>query len=88
MIPCMNKTLFGIDCLGCGTQRAIVLIFRGDFAGAFNMFPAIYTTLLLVFFIFLNIIQKSRNYNKLIIALAIVNVAIMIFSYIYKITNL
>ncbi len=88
MIPCMNKTLFGIDCLGCGTQRAIVLIFRGDFAGAFHMFPAIYTTLLLVFFIFLNLIQKSKNYNKLIIGLAIVNVVIMIFSYIYKITNL
>ncbi|MES2747917.1 MAG: DUF2752 domain-containing protein [Bacteroidota bacterium] len=50
MIPCMNKQLFGVDCLGCGTQRALLLVLKGDFVAAFHMFPAIYTTL--IFFAF------------------------------------
>ncbi|WP_394760291.1 DUF2752 domain-containing protein [Flavobacterium sp.] len=84
MIPCMNKSIFGIDCLGCGTQRALVLIFNGDFSGAFYMFPAIYTLLLFFIFIGLHFIDKKRNYNTLISLFAILNGMIMIISYIYK----
>ncbi|MFM9989001.1 DUF2752 domain-containing protein [Flavobacterium sp.] len=87
MIPCVNKTLFGVDCLGCGTQRAFVLILKGEFIEAFYMFPAIYTTILFFIILGLNFIDKSRNYHKLIISLAIINAAIMIASYIYKLTN-
>ncbi|PWA07321.1 hypothetical protein DB895_00950 [Flavobacterium psychrotolerans] len=84
MIPCMNKKLFGVECLGCGTQRALVLILRGEFTAAFHMFPAIFTTLLFFMVLGLNFIDKSRNYHKIIIGLAIVNAIIMIVSYIYK----
>jgi uncharacterized membrane protein YozB (DUF420 family) len=87
MIPCVNKTLFGVDCLGCGTQRAFVLILKGEFIEAFYMFPAIYTTILFFIILGLNFIDKSRNYHKLIISLAIINTVIMIVSYIYKLTN-
>ena len=87
MIPCVNKTLFGVDCLGCGTQRALVLILKGEFIEAFYMFPAIYTTILFFIILGLNFIDKSRNYHKIIISLAIINAVIMIVSYIYKLTN-
>ena len=87
MIPCINKTLFGVDCLGCGTQRAFVLILKGKFIEAFYMFPAIYTTILFFIILGLNFIDKSRNYHKPIISLAIINAVIMIVSYIYKLTN-
>lgn len=88
MIPCFNKKIFGIDCLGCGTQRSLSLLFKGDFAGAFHMFPAIYTSIFLFAIIGLHFIDKSRNYHKAIIGLAITNAVIMIISYIYKMTNL
>ncbi len=42
MLPCLNKELFGVDCIGCGIQRATVLLFRGEFIAAFKMYPAIY----------------------------------------------
>jgi hypothetical protein len=35
MIPCMNKTLFGVDCMGCGTQRALAFLLKGEFVEAF-----------------------------------------------------
>ncbi len=88
MIPCMNKQLFGIDCLGCGTQRAFLLLLNGQFTAAFKMFPAIYSTVFLFVFLGLHFIDKSRNYNKIIIGLAILNAAIMIIAYIYKLINI
>ena len=46
MLPCLNKQLFGIDCLGCGIQRATALLFKGEFIAAFKIYPAIYSLLL------------------------------------------
>ena len=88
MIPCMSKSIFGIDCLGCGTQRALLLVLNGQFLKAFYMFPAIYTTIALFLFLGLHFVDKSRNYHKKIVYLAIINAVIMIVSYIYKLTNI
>jgi hypothetical protein len=48
MLPCLNKKIFGVDCLGCGMQRSISLLLKGDFVAAFYMYPAIYPLLLLL----------------------------------------
>lgn len=86
MIPCMSKQLFGLDCPGCGMQRSVALLLRGDFVAAFHMFPAVYTTIPLFLFIGLHFVDKRRNYTKLIIPIAIANAAIMIIAYFYKLT--
>ena len=87
MIPCMNKQLFGFDCPGCGMQRSLALILKGEFTHAFFMFPAIYTMIAFFGFVALNFLDKKRNYHKIIISLGIINGLIMIISYIYKILN-
>jgi multisubunit Na+/H+ antiporter MnhC subunit len=84
MLPCMFKKMFGIDCIGCGIQRAIYFVFQGEFEKAFFMFPAIYTTILFFISIALFVIDKKHNYHKIIIFLAITNAVIMIVSYVYK----
>ena len=87
MLPCLNKKLFGIDCFGCGTQRSLMLLYQGDFIGAFHMFPAIYTTVLLFGCIGLHCVDKSRNYQKVITGIAILNALIMVSAYFYKLTH-
>lgn len=87
MLPCFSKSLFGMDCPGCGAQRSLLFFVNGDFTAAFKMFPAIYTTLFFFLFLGLHLMDKSRNYSKIVISLAIANGVIMIVSYIYKITN-
>lgn len=88
MLPCMSKQLFGMDCPGCGMQRSLLLVLKGEFSEAFFMFPAIYTTILFFVSIGLHFVDKSRNYHKIIVPIAIINAFIMIISYIYKQTNL
>lgn len=84
MFPCISKTLFGIECLGCGFQRALVLLFQGNFGEALKMYPAIYSSLILLFFIGLHFINRNRNYKKILLILAIINSVFMIGGYYYK----
>jgi len=84
MLPCLNKQLFGIDCLGCGIQRATALLFRGEFVAAFKMYPAIYTLIILLIFLITNIWVKFK-YDRIIkISLIILNVLIVVIGYIIK----
>ena len=85
MLPCMNKQLFGVECPGCGTQRAIAFLLEGEFYEAFKMFPAIYTLTLFFVLLGLHLIDKKRNYSKLVIASAILNGAVIIIAYFIKI---
>jgi len=86
MLPCLNKTLFGVDCLGCGIQRSISLIFQGQFVAAYKMYPAIYALILLFLFIGLNFFFKFKNSNKIITVLAILSILIILINYVYKLT--
>lgn len=88
MLPCMNKQFFGIECPGCGTQRAIAFLLEGEFYEALKIYPAIYTLLLFFIVIGLHFLDKSRNYTKLISTLAILNGVIIIFAYLTKMYNL
>jgi len=84
MIPCLNKKLFGFDCPGCGIQRAIAFLFQGDFIAAFKMYPAIYTLLFFGSFILLNRKMNFKHAQRIILILAILNVFIILGSYIIK----
>ena len=88
MLPCLNKKLFGVDCLGCGLQRSLLHILKGEFAEAFKMYPAIFTIIILVVFILINWKYKFKNGRKIILTLATVNVLIIVISYIIKMNQL
>ncbi|MGV1012575.1 MAG: DUF2752 domain-containing protein [Flavobacterium sp.] len=84
MLPCMFKKMFGMDCIGCGIQRSINLIWNGEFVKAFTMFPAIYTILLFFIATAFFVIDPKHRSHKVVISLAIINAVIMIVSYAYK----
>lgn len=88
MLPCLNKKLFGIDCPGCGIQRAIVLLFQGNFSGAFKMYPAIYSLGVLLMLVIFNFFHKFKYDYRIKIGLLIFNAVIIITSYIIKMNHL
>ena len=81
LLPCINKKIFGIECLGCGIQRATVLLFRGEFIAAFKMYPAIYTLFLLLAFLIVNLFVKFKYDKTIKLALIIINILIIVVSY-------
>ncbi|WP_316932002.1 DUF2752 domain-containing protein [Bizionia psychrotolerans] len=84
MLPCFNKQILGFDCMGCGLQRSVALIYNGELLAAFKMYPAIYPLILLFIFIGLNIFFKFQHSNKIINTLAIVTISVIIGSFTLK----
>lgn len=84
MLPCLNKSLTGIDCFGCGGQRALLMVFKAEFTQAFFMFPAIYPILALLAFLIVNLFVKFRYDFQIKIALIIFSGAVMLISYLIK----
>lgn len=87
MIPCLNKKLFGFECMGCGLQRAVALLFQGEFIAAFKMYPAIYTLIPLFVLVSINVFYKFKHAKALINLLAVISVAVIIISYVFKLTK-
>jgi len=85
MLPCINKKLFGFDCMGCGIQRSIAFILKGEFLSAFKMYPAIYTLLLLFIFILISFKFKIKKSNTIILALFFINAILITGNFIIKI---
>jgi len=84
MLPYLNKKIFGVECPGCGIQRATALLFQGDFTAAFKMYPAIYTLIFMFLFLGVNNFYSVKHANKIIIVLVIVNLTIILTNYILK----
>lgn len=84
MIPCVNKKIFGVECLGCGMQRSIAHIFTGEFATAFKVYPAIYTIFILLAVVFINFFVKFKFDFQIKIGLIILNAIVMVVSYFIK----
>jgi hypothetical protein len=87
MLPCLTKKFFGIDCFGCGFQRSLSFIFQGEFIAAFKMYPAIYTLILFAAFLIINIFYKFKYEEKIKLILVVLNVVIIVTSYIIKINQ-
>ncbi|WP_080780151.1 DUF2752 domain-containing protein [Chryseobacterium phocaeense] len=84
MLTCPSKKFLGIECLGCGAQRAVVLVFEGRFVEAYHLYPAVYTLLLFFFTLGLSFVDKKRKYGNLLMIMILVNLMIMIGSYYYR----
>lgn len=87
MLPCLNKQLFGIECLGCGIQRAAALLVKGEFIAAFKMYPAIYSLILLVLFLLFNLVVKFKYSTPIKIFLIAANVIVIVISYAIKMSK-
>lgn len=84
MLPCLNKKYLGFECMGCGLQRSVSLLFKGEFVDAFFMYPAIYPLIFLFAVLILNQFISFKYASKSIIFLAILTVSTIIISYAIK----
>lgn len=81
MIPCISKKLLGMDCLGCGFQRATVFLFQGEFMMAFKMYPAIYTIFILAAFMLFDMFLRIKFAETIKIILVVVSLIIILLNY-------
>lgn len=87
MLPCLSKQILGMECFGCGLQRATLLVFQGEFIEAFKMYPAIYTLIMFALFLGYNLLFKIKYSEKIKLILVVLNIIIIVISYLIKLTH-
>ncbi len=83
LLSCPWKEL-GLECTGCGLQRSVIHLLKGEFIAAFSTYPAIYT--LIIMFVFLGV-HLRFNFSKgaqILKWLFVLNLAIIIVHYVLK----
>lgn len=50
MLPCALKSIFGIDCPICGSQRSFFLLFKGHFTESFMAYPPLIFGMVLILY--------------------------------------
>lgn len=60
-MSCFFVRAFGIECPGCGTQRAFILLLKGDFFQSFQTYPPLVLFIFLFGLLFVHLIFKFKN---------------------------
>jgi hypothetical protein len=87
MLPCMNKKLFGMDCPGCGMQRAIISLIKGDFYESFVMYPPLLFILGMIALLVIHLTFKLKHGASIIKWVFILNVGVITINFIVKIIH-
>lgn len=85
LFACPFKSHFGFDCPGCGFQRSVISLFKGNLIESFKLYPAAIPLILLVIFTLFHLKLDFKSGAQMI-KIAFAGIAIIIFiNYIYKI---
>ncbi|WP_233603924.1 MULTISPECIES: DUF2752 domain-containing protein [unclassified Pedobacter] len=87
LFSCPFKAYFGVDCPGCGLQRSVVALLKGNFIDSFKFYPA---TLPLIFVLLFTLVHLKLDFKfgAQLIKIVFAGVAVIILiNYIYKIYN-
>ena len=83
-LPCFYKSVFGVECPGCGIQRALIALFRGEFFESFKLYPALIPTITMLVFLVVHLLYHLKNGAKILVSLFVFNVVIIFISYMCK----
>jgi hypothetical protein len=87
LIPCPIKYFLGLDCPGCGFQRAILALIEGDFLKSFRLYPP--TVFLLISFLmvgFAYVFKWDKN-SRILTGFLLLTGFVIYVNYVYKIIN-
>ena len=83
MLSCQWKEM-GMECMGCGLQRSVIYLLKGDFVNAFLSYPAIYSLVLMLFILALHLKFNFSQGHRILQGLFILNVIIIVCNYLLK----
>ena len=85
MLSCSYKQTFGLDCPGCGMQRSIISLLKGDFAQSFEHYPPLIFLIVLFVFSTIHILFNVKNGANIIKWIFIIASSSIFINFVYKI---
>ncbi len=83
-MSCIYKKYLGIHCPGCGMQRSLILLLKGDIVGSIVTYPALIPMIMLILGLVIQLIfrfEKGGVYLKFLFIFAVI---IIMFNFIIK----
>ena len=74
----------GVDCPGCGMQRAFIELLKGNFIESIQLYPALLPTIFTLLITILHLIFKFKNGAAIVKYSFIITVTIVVISFLYK----
>jgi hypothetical protein len=87
MAACSFRSHFGIDCPGCGMQRAAISLLKGDIVESFHYNPGLLPVLFMFVFTVLQVIFHFKNGGKVLVWGYVLTVAVLFTNYILKLSG-
>lgn len=85
--PCFWKKHFGLECFGCGMQRSVIELLKGNIIESIKLYPALIPMIFLFVFLFLHVLYKYKNGALILKISFIFTVIIIVTNYIFKFIN-
>ncbi len=83
LLPCFYKQVFGISCPLCGGQRAVILLFEGQFWESMKMFPPLLPLAVTLLMVCLWRFWRLLSKKAILIAL-IMDGMMLLFNMVYQ----
>lgn len=84
MPQCLYHKYLGIECPGCGMQRAFLLLLKGEVWESIKMYPALIPIIVMVIYLLLHLFLKFNKGHKVLLFLFVLNSVIIVLNYIIK----
>jgi len=85
MLSCPYKKYLGLDCFGCGMQRSVVALLKGNVIESFYFYPALIPMIFMFGYLIVHLIFKLKNGATLLKYQFIFVVVIVVLNFIAKI---
>ena len=83
-LPCLFREIFGIICPGCGFQRALLLLLRGEVGEAFCVWPGLLPLGVFIVLIIVRIAGIKKISERLLKNMGFVCLLMILISYLLK----
>jgi len=87
MLTCWFKKIFHVDCPGCGFQRSVIDLMKGNFSASFHMYPATGLILFILSFTALHLKWNFRYGPDILKYSYIIAASVIIISYLIKLKS-
>lgn len=87
LLTCPSKKWLAIDCPGCGLQRSLLALLKGDMVLSWKLYPPTMFIIITMVMLVLHLVFQFRRGAALLKTLFIITVFIIAANYIYKIVN-
>ena len=84
MLSCSWQKYLHQECMGCGMQRAMILLLKGDIIASIKMYPALITLAIMFIYLGLHLYFNFKKGATVLLYLFYLNVSIIIVNYAFK----